>query len=93
MGKKIFGALLVLLLTLSYTTPAFSQEGQKKEAKATAMKEAGPVKEVACDPSCGFRIQSRDEKEIIAITKKHVKSHHNKSLTDADVKGMMKEVK
>ena len=52
---------------------------------------AGKLKKVECDPKCGFMVRSHDEKELIDITRAHAKKSHDMSVTDADVKKMMKD--
>ncbi len=51
------------------------------------------LKSVSCDPSCGFSVKSHDEKEIVSFVQAHSKMHHNKDVSEADVKKMMKEEK
>jgi predicted small metal-binding protein len=51
------------------------------------------LKQVECDPKCGFLIRSHDEKELIDIAIKHGKEFHNMALTENDIKKMMKSVK
>ena len=68
-----------------------SQEMPKKEAMAAAKTEAGPVKELACPPECGFAVRGRDVKEITAVMKKHAKTAHKMDVTDAQCKAMMKD--
>lgn len=92
MVKKFFGAMLVMVLALTLATPVFAQDAAKKETKKTEMKEMGTLKEVTCEED-GFRVQSRNEKELISIVKQHVKTFHKMKLTDAQVKEKMKEVK
>ncbi len=50
------------------------------------------LKKIECDPKCGFIVQSHDEKEVLAIGKKHAKEKHNMDATDQQLKGMMKTV-
>ncbi len=52
---------------------------------------AGALKEVSCDPVCGFSVKSHDEKEIIEIVKQHAKKSHNMTVSDKEIMGMMKE--
>ncbi|MBI5102108.1 MAG: DUF1059 domain-containing protein [Nitrospirae bacterium] len=49
------------------------------------------LKKVECDPKCGFMVRSHDEKEIVDITTAHAKKSHNMTVTEADVKKMMKD--
>jgi len=49
------------------------------------------LKSVTCDPACGFSVKSHDESELVSIVQMHAKKHHDKDLSEADVKKMMKE--
>ncbi|HUJ19587.1 MAG TPA: DUF1059 domain-containing protein [Nitrospirota bacterium] len=49
------------------------------------------LKKVECDPKCGFMIQSHDEKEIVQIATQHAKKSHNMTISEKDVKEMMKD--
>jgi len=105
---KYFGiAILAIVLTVSFSAVAFSKSEMKQDSTKKAemkndemMKKGnmdkemsmGPLKSVACDPSCGFMVQSHNEKELISMVKMHAKKMHNKVLTDKDVKAMMKTV-
>jgi predicted small metal-binding protein len=51
---------------------------------------AAALKQVECDPKCGFLIRSHDEKEVIEIAKEHAKKSHNMTITDKEIKAMMK---
>lgn len=51
---------------------------------------AEALKEVSCDPMCGFSVKSHDEKEIVEIAKQHAKKKHNMSISDKDVESKMK---
>jgi len=48
------------------------------------------LKKIECDPGCGFLVRSHDEREIIDITKSHVKKQHKKDVTDDDLRPMIK---
>lgn len=50
------------------------------------------MKKIECDPKCGFMVQSHDEKELMEITKQHAKKYHDKTITDEDVKKMIKNM-
>jgi predicted small metal-binding protein len=52
----------------------------------------GDLKKIECDPKCGFMVQSHEEKELVDVAKEHVKKYHNKTVTDEDVKKMIKKV-
>lgn len=93
MYKNRFVLVLTLLLALVFITPSIAQNAKKGEAKKMEKKEAGTLKEVKCDPACGFCVQSKDEKEIISDVKLHAKTHHQMELTDAKIKEMIKDVK
>ena len=93
MYKNRFVIVLALLLALVFVTPSIAQDAKKGDAKKMEKKEMGTLKEVKCDPACGFCIQSKDEKEIISDVKMHAKTHHHMDLTDAKVKEMIKDVK
>ncbi len=49
------------------------------------------LKEVECDPKCGFLIRSHDEKEVVEIAMRHAKKYHDMTITEKDVKDMMKD--
>ena len=34
------------------------------------------LKEISCDPICGFKVRSHDEEELINIAMKHAKEKH-----------------
>jgi len=92
MFKFIPAALVAVILLLAFSSPAAAQgypDTKKKEEPKTMMKSEG-LKTVSCDPTCGFSVTSHDEKEIMAMVKDHAKKQHNKEMTDAEVKGMMK---
>ena len=91
MSFKSIGLALALVFILGAAVPAASQEMPKKEAMAAAKTEAGPVKELACPPECGFAVRGRDVKEITAVMKKHAKTAHKMDVTDAQCKAMMKD--
>jgi len=50
------------------------------------------LKNVSCDPVCGFSITSHDEKELKAIVMTHAKKTHHMDMTGREVEGMMKMV-
>jgi predicted small metal-binding protein len=98
MLKRISATLFVLILALSFSTFTFGQDAakqeMKKDVKKTEMskdeKAMGPLKSVACDPSCGFECKSHNEKELISIVKTHAKKMHKMEMSDAKIKEMMK---
>lgn len=92
MGRKITFTLFVLVLALYFVAPVAAQDMPAKGEKKAMMKQAGPVKQVACDDACGFVVQSRNEKELVAITKQHLKTYHKMHLTDAQIKAKITDV-
>ncbi len=87
MKRKLFGAALALVLALGLSAVVRSaDEGKMEKGKM----EKGDLMTVACDPACGFSVSSRDEKELIRIVKVHAKTHHDKELTNEEVKAMIK---
>jgi predicted small metal-binding protein len=93
MRNNKFIAVLLILFTITFLSPVFAQDAEKHHDKKMMKKESGKIMEVACDPSCGFKVQSRNEKELISIVKTHVKKYHKADLTDAQVREKMNEVK
>ncbi|MBS3077339.1 DUF1059 domain-containing protein [Candidatus Pacearchaeota archaeon] len=52
------------------------------------------LKEISCDPVCGFMIRSHEEREVLDGAVKHVKhAHPDMKLTEKDIKTKMKTVK
>lgn len=54
------------------------------------------VKQVVCRDAgldCNFMIQSEDEGEIIRDVKQHATNVHGMSMSDSDIRKLMKEVK
>jgi len=49
------------------------------------------LKKIECPPECGFIIQSHDEKEIIEIAKQHAIKSHKMTITEKELKAMMKD--
>jgi len=52
---------------------------------------AETLKKVECDPKCGFMVRSHDEKEIIEIVIQHAEKSHSMTITEKDIKAMMKD--
>ncbi len=50
------------------------------------------LKKIECDPECGFMIRSHDERELVDITKLHVKNQHRKDVSDDSLKNMISPV-
>jgi predicted small metal-binding protein len=51
---------------------------------------AETLKQIECEPKCGFLIRSHDEKELIRIGMEHAKTAHGMTVTEKDAKEMMK---
>ena len=99
MMQRIVGLMLVAVLTLSFAAFALPRQDamqkgamDKSEMKQSAKEMSKDLKEVQCDPSCGFMMRSRDEKELIDATIKHAQKMHSKKVTAKEVRSMMKTV-
>jgi predicted small metal-binding protein len=90
MMKRLMIPVLLVLFAFTVSSVAVAQEAKKEGAKKT---EKQVLKQVTCDPSCGFMVRSHDEKELAQIVIAHAKNAHNKDLTETDVKAIMKTVK
>lgn len=77
----IFALLLVFSGAIALANGPDEQMGSKDKPK---------LKSVSCDPQCGFKVRSHDENEIVSIVIEHSKKHHNKTVTEQEVKSMMK---
>jgi predicted small metal-binding protein len=51
--------------------------------------EGDELKEYSCDDSCGFRIRSRNEEEVIRVAGEHVQEFHDQELSDEDIKSQL----
>lgn len=94
MLKRVFVAMLAIVLAISFASLTFAQD--KKAAKDDKMamskteKEMGPLKSVSCDPACGFMCRSHSEKELTSIVKQHALKAHKMKMDDKQIKDMMK---
>ncbi len=52
---------------------------------------AEKLKQIECDPKCGFLVRSHDEKELVDIVTKHAKTQHNKTISEKDATAMIKD--
>jgi len=51
------------------------------------------LRQISCDPACGFMVQSHDETEVLKMAREHAKKNHKElKVTDAGLKKMMKLV-
>jgi predicted small metal-binding protein len=48
------------------------------------------LKSIECDPDCGFKVRSHDEREVMNMAKDHVSHMHHKDVPLADLRKMMK---
>jgi len=48
------------------------------------------LKQIECDPDCGFLVRSHDEKEVMSIGATHAKKMHKMSPSQAEIKAMVK---
>jgi predicted small metal-binding protein len=51
---------------------------------------AETLKQIECEPKCGFLIRSHDEKELIRIAKEHAEKAHGMKVTENDARELMK---
>jgi len=51
---------------------------------------AANLKKIECDPVCGFKVQSHDEKELMEIGIQHAKKFHNMTVSVEEAKKMIK---
>ncbi len=51
---------------------------------------AEKMKKIECPSPCNFSVKSHDEKEIVEIAMQHAKKSHNMSITEQEVKKMIK---
>jgi predicted small metal-binding protein len=49
------------------------------------------LRQVECDPKCGFLIRSHDEKELVEIAIQHAKKAHSMAITEKEVGTMLKD--
>jgi len=50
------------------------------------------MKQIECDPVCGFMIRSHDTDEVKKIATEHAKSVHKMKVSDSDMESKMKTV-
>ena len=49
--------------------------------------------EISCDPICGFQLRTHNEGELQNLTKQHVKSQHDKTVSSEEIRKMEKRIK
>jgi len=100
MVLRLLSALVALVFVVS--TIALAQDTKKPEKKEqpteqkvqTTLKmeqpaEKGSLKSFNCPDPCNFKVQSRDEQEIVDASSAHLKKHHNMTLSETEIKGKM----
>ena len=90
MLHRMFVAGCAIALALSFASLTFAQDAKKEEKMAPKKEMHQTTMSVSCNPDCGFMCRSHDEKELTSIVINHAKMAHNKTMTEADVKKMMK---
>jgi predicted small metal-binding protein len=66
-----------------------SRQCREEKRRETSMAEQ--LKKIECDPKCGFLVRSHDEKEIIAIAAEHAKKFHHETVSEKEIKAMIKD--
>jgi predicted small metal-binding protein len=89
MGSKLLSALVALVITVSAVS--YGQDVKKTEKKEGS-KETSALMMYSCSDQCGFKVQSRDEQEVIDAAASHLKKHHNQTLSQAEIKAKLKVV-
>ena len=51
---------------------------------------AEQMKKIECPAQCNFSVKSHDEKELVAIAIQHAKKSHNMTISEQEVKKMVK---
>jgi predicted small metal-binding protein len=51
---------------------------------------AEQMKKIECPAPCNFSVKSHDEKEIVEMTMQHAKKVYNMTITEQEVKKMIK---
>lgn len=51
---------------------------------------AAQMKKIECPSPCNFSVKSHDEKELVEIAVQHAKKSHNMSISEQDVKKLIK---
>jgi len=51
---------------------------------------AEQMKKLECPAPCNFSVKSHDEKEIVEIAMRHAKKSHNMTITEEELKKMIK---
>ncbi|HVO65247.1 MAG TPA: DUF1059 domain-containing protein [Syntrophales bacterium] len=51
---------------------------------------AQQMKKIECPAPCNFSVKSHDEKELVEIAVQHAKKSHNMTISEQEVKKMIK---
>jgi predicted small metal-binding protein len=51
---------------------------------------AETLKQIECEPKCGFLVRSHDEAELIRIAIEHGEKAHGMKMTEKDARELMK---
>lgn len=88
--KTVLAATMLLIFAGSSVALA-QDDTATKEMKKEQM--SHHMKSFACDESCGFAVQSQDEKEVAGMIKQHMKGGCQccANMSEEDIKGMIKE--
>jgi predicted small metal-binding protein len=84
MKKGIFAAVAAFAVLSGLSVLAVADDAKKEGDKSA------PVYSVQCDSPCSFTVSGHDKKEVVAVVIEHAKTHHNMTLTEKDVEGMVK---
>ncbi len=84
MKKGIFAALAAFAIVSAASIFVLADDTKK------AGDQPAPVYSVQCDSPCSFMVSGHDKKEVIAVVIEHAKTHHNMTLSEKDVEGMVK---
>jgi len=103
MMKQLFTVLFAVTLIFAFSTVTFAQDKEAAKAKSEVkmkMKKKemdtkdhamSDLKSLSCDPACGFSVVSKDEAEIVSMTKMHAKAHHpDMAMSEVQIKEMIK---
>ena len=93
MKKNITAVLTALAVAIAFAAPVTLSASDKpagKDAKVEAPASTEPTYSVACPSPCDFSVKGHNKSEIVAVIKEHAKAHHNMTMTDEQVAGMMK---
>lgn len=51
------------------------------------------LKQISCDPMCGFKVRSHNEDEVVELTMRHTKkAHPDKKYSEKEIRSMVETV-